>query len=53
MPLSLGIPANTVGTVLGGLAHTREEWVDLSSMPMGQAIALSLMLLYADLTEEL
>lgn len=53
VPLSLGIPANTVGTVLGGLAHTREEWVDLSSMPMGQAIALGLMLLYADLTEGL
>lgn len=48
VPLSLGIPANTVGTVVGALAHTREEWVDLSSMPMGQAIALSLMLRYAE-----
>ena len=29
IPLSLGIPANTIGTVSGGLAHTRQEWVDL------------------------
>lgn len=48
VPLSLGICANTVGTVLGGGAHTREEWVDLSSMPMGQAIALGLMLPYTE-----
>lgn len=48
VPLSLGIRANTVGTVLGGGAHTREEWVDLSSMPMGQAIALGLMLPYVE-----
>lgn len=47
IPLSLGIPANTVGTVLGGLAHTREEWVELSSLPVGLKIALSLVLQYA------
>lgn len=44
IPLSLGIPANTVGTVSGGLAHTRQEWVDLASLPTGLALALSLML---------
>lgn len=48
IPLSLGIPANTIGTVLGGLAHTREEWVDLSSLPMGLKIALSTVLQYAE-----
>ncbi|MDD7739748.1 MAG: M20/M25/M40 family metallo-hydrolase [Fusicatenibacter sp.] len=49
VPLSLGIPANTVGTVRGALAHTREEWIDLASLPDGLKIALSLMLDYVDL----
>ena len=44
VPLSLGIPANTVGTVWGGLAHTREEWIELESLKPGLKIALSLML---------
>lgn len=44
IPLSLGIPANTVGTVRGGLAHTREEWIDKRSLKPGLKIALSLML---------
>ena len=44
VPLSLGIPANTVGTVRGGLAHTREEWVALDSLKPGLKIALALML---------
>ena len=26
IPLSLGIPANTIGTIDGGSAHTRQEW---------------------------
>ena len=47
IPLSLGIPANTIGTVAGGLAHTRQEWVDLASLPTGLTLALSLMLEYA------
>ena len=45
VPLSLGIPANTLGTARGGLAHTRAEWVELSSLKPGLAVALSLMLL--------
>lgn len=49
IPLSLGIPANTIGTVRGGLAHTREEWIDCASLPVGLGIALSLMLLYTEL----
>ena len=44
VPLSLGIPANTIGTVRGGLAHTREEWVELESLKTGLKIVLSLML---------
>ena len=44
VPLSLGIPANTLGTVRGGLAHTREEWVETASLQPGLKIALSLML---------
>ena len=49
IPLSLGIPANTIGAVRGGLAHTREEWIDCASLPAGLGIALSLMLLYTEL----
>lgn len=40
IPLSCGIPAVTVGTVLGGLLHTREEWIDMESMKTGQKIAI-------------
>ncbi|MDL2272226.1 M20/M25/M40 family metallo-hydrolase [Desulfovibrio sp. OttesenSCG-928-I05] len=43
VPLSMGIPANTIGTVVGAKAHTREEWVDLTSLPRGMSIILSLM----------
>ena len=46
VPLSMGIPANTIGTVRGGLAHTREEWIALDSLPTGLAVALALMLEY-------
>lgn len=48
VPLSKGIPANTIGTVSGGKAHTREEWVDLDSLSAGLKIVLSLMLEYTD-----
>ena len=51
IPLSIGIVANTIGTVSGGKAHTREEWVDLDSLPTGLKIALSLMLEYTDTAE--
>ena len=44
IPLSLGLPANTIGTVRGGLAHTREEWVELDSLPVGLELALCLVL---------
>ena len=40
IPLSMGIPAACVGLIIGGGAHTREEWVDASSLTDGLAIAL-------------
>ncbi len=40
IPLSVGIPANTFGTVQGDLAHTREEWIEIESMRAGMMIAL-------------
>lgn len=43
VPLSLGIPAITVGAVAGGLLHTRDEWVDESSLPRGLALTYALM----------
>ena len=51
IPLSLGIPANTVGTVRGGGFHTREEWVELGSLSEGLKIALSLLLAYTGLSD--
>lgn len=42
IPLSMGIPAVTVGTVTGGLLHTREEWVEKESMKVGQKLAIDL-----------
>lgn len=42
IPLSQGILANTIGTIEGDLAHTREEWVDLKSMPKGMAIVFEI-----------
>ena len=42
IPLSQGVVANTIGTVRGGLAHTREEWVDLDSLKIGMGIVCEL-----------
>lgn len=47
IPFSLGIPAHTVGTVAGGLLHTREEWVAKESLRRGLAVILALMLRHA------
>lgn len=51
VPLSMGICANTIGTVSGSGAHTREEWVDLQSLPVGMKIVLSVMLHYTELSD--
>ena len=49
IPLSLGIPANTIGAVRGALLHTREEWVDAESLRDGLAVVMAIMLAQADL----
>lgn len=40
IPLSMGIPAVTLGTIVGGKAHTREEWIDLDSQRIGMKLVL-------------
>ena len=42
IPLSLGIPAVTLGSIVGEGAHTRQEWVDLRSIPSGIGTILRL-----------
>lgn len=49
IPLSMGIPAVTFGTVAGGGAHTYEEWIEKESMITGQKIALASVLYYFNL----
>lgn len=44
VPLSLGIPAVTYGTCVGGGSHTRGEWVDLNSIRSGIEIAVKSLL---------
>ncbi|WP_130812339.1 M20 family metallopeptidase [Olsenella sp. Marseille-P4559] len=44
VPLSLGVPAVCVGTIDGGLPHTREEWIRKASLEQGVAVALLLMM---------
>ncbi len=44
IPLSMGIPAAAFGAYLGSGAHTREEFILLSSLPAGFKIAMSAVL---------
>lgn len=44
IPLSLGVPAACIGCYLGDGAHTREEYVELSSLPAGLRVAFELIL---------
>lgn len=46
IPLSLGIPAICVGTCEGSGAHTREEYLEKSSLVPGRMIATELVLNY-------
>lgn len=43
IPLSLGIPSNTIGTIHGGGAHTYDEWIDFSFQETGMKIVISLL----------
>lgn len=42
IPLSMGIPAICVGAYAGGGAHTREEYVEIDSLPVGMEIAINI-----------
>ena len=44
VPLSMGIPAICPGCILGAGAHTREEYVQISSLLPGLKVAFSLIL---------
>lgn len=40
IPLSLGIPAICVGVYRGGGAHTRDEWIEKASLPIGLEVGI-------------
>ena len=44
IPLSRGVPANTLGAVRGALLHTRDEWIDSASVEDGMAVVMGIML---------
>ena len=44
IPLSLGIPALCIGVYDGAGTHTREEWVERASMPVGLEVAIKVVL---------
>lgn len=46
IPLSIGIPSVCLGTVRGGLAHTRQEWIEIESLKIGYQIAFEVILSY-------
>ncbi len=46
IPLSMDIPANTIGVVYGNGAHTTEEWIEPESLKPGLCIALELLQYY-------
>lgn len=48
IPLSLGVPALCVGVYNGGGAHTREEWVERASMPIGLEVGIRIVLALAE-----
>ena len=44
IPLSLGVPALCIGVYNGGGSHTREEWVEKASLPLGLEIGIKVSL---------
>ncbi len=40
-PLSKGVNGVTIGTALGGGAHTREEWITVDCLPVGAKLAMA------------
>ncbi len=49
-PLSIGVPAVTVGLTRGDGTHTLEEWVDTAHSPLGLKWALAALLTAVELT---
>ena len=50
IPLSLGIPALCIGVYMGAGWHTRTEWIEKASLPVGLAVAIQSVL---ELKEEI
>lgn len=48
IPLSMGIPSITLGGYIGGGAHTREEYIEKSSVPIGCEIVKRCILEFAE-----
>lgn len=46
IPMSLGIPSICVGSYMGGGAHTREEYLEIASVPVGLKITAEIILQY-------
>ena len=44
IPMSLGIPSICVGTVVGGKAHAREEYIEIESLLPGLKVAAEMIL---------
>ncbi len=44
IPLSLGIPAICIGVYNGGSSHTREEWIEKASLPVGVEVGTRVVL---------
>lgn len=44
IPLSMGIPALCIGSYYGGGTHTREEWIEKESLPIGLSVAIKVLL---------
>ena len=46
IPMSLGIPSVCVGNYMGGGVHTREEFLEIASVPVGLKITAEIILQY-------
>ena len=48
IPMSLGIPSVCVGNYMGGGVHTREEYMEIASVPVGLRITAEIILQYCN-----
>ena len=46
--LAIGVPAVTIGAIVGAGSHTRGEWIETDSLRIGQQIALASVMQYFD-----